>query len=199
MPVEIVEALEIVDVEHQYRDRRFFAHRARPLARKGFIELAAVGDIGEAVGVREQRVAFLIFGGCIAVEASAGVQRARFEQGQTLVVVSGDVAQADRTEERAAETNRHADLQTIGHFVNDDRSAFGHRAREIVFLVAVQHDLQLTGRRKLCEQNAAARPDFVDGRVAAELLRDAAHQTGSLERVGACGLLNRHGKPPHPA
>ena len=78
-------------------------------------------------------------------------------------------------------------------------SAFGHRAREIVFLVAVQNDLQLTGRRKLRQQNAAARPDFLDGRVAAEFLRDAAHQTGSLERVGSCGLLNRHGKPPHPA
>ena len=52
--VVVVEVLEHVHVDHQQRQRRAGPLGARPFAGQRLVEVAAVGDAGEAVGVAQQ-------------------------------------------------------------------------------------------------------------------------------------------------
>ena len=50
--VDVVDALEVVDVEHQHRDRVVRAARARELGAQALVEVAVVVEAGERVGLR---------------------------------------------------------------------------------------------------------------------------------------------------
>src|SRR6202043_148598 len=112
MPVPVVEGLEAVDVEQDQRQRGAAAVAAPPLALELGVELAAIGDAGQAVDQRQ--------GGALPdllVQAGAG-ERSRHllgdlgEEGQ--LVVEGGEARALDVEDRevaALVADRHAQLR----------------------------------------------------------------------------------------
>ena len=51
--VDVVDALEVVEIEHQHRDRVVRPRRPRQLGAQALVEVAVVVETGQRVGLRE--------------------------------------------------------------------------------------------------------------------------------------------------
>ena len=121
VPVDVVDALEVVEVEHEHGDRVVRARRARELGTKPLVEVTVVVEAGQRVGLRE------------TLEPRADVcvvegERSRIAEplGQLeLVLVEArfrtEAVDVEGALDRAARDQRHDDqcLRVVGRARND--------------------------------------------------------------------------------
>ena len=178
VPVGVVHALEVVEVEHDHREREAVARRAQRLGAQPLKEMAVVVQAGEAVGGR------LTFDDLLLLLRLA-VQLGVADRGRGLLAERG--AQRRLLFGEPADMIRLADLEGAHHVLTDDERH--HQRRHLLPVEELlAHDRVDVG---IVETHLHGTPRADDDTVLRQVLDRVHRAERLLEAVGRVALIVR--------